>query len=230
LNEGSVIVAKRVLGVVGVLAVCGLACGESVGQSVEVVALSGEVSPNGEAYSSFGVPTMAGDGRAVFRAFVGSSPADEALVAAGVGGDELLVLEGDLVAGGGVAGGGSVLSLDPNPGVNGAGDVAFRARLTGVPFASDRGIFVRGAGDGVIEAVAVEGEESPFAGLFYRQFSVGQNVPPVVTLNGAGQTAFLHEVEGTSGGLMGCLRVGWMGSSGSRSRGARFRCRRGRVS
>ena len=160
------------------------------GGVITQVAREGQAAPNGNgAFSSFNDPALNGAGQAAFDAsLTGTSGGtnDNSGIFRGSGGAiTRIAREGQAAP----DGNGTFASFN-DPALNGAGQVAFEAFLTGT--SESNGIF-RGSG-GVITQVARDGQAAPDGnGVF-------SNFLDELALNDAGQVVFEAFLTGTSGG------------------------------
>ncbi len=166
----------------------------------ETRALTGDVAPGttaGVNFSGFNLPVVNGAGQTAFLANLTgtgvTSANDRGIFSEGSGsGLALVAREGDMAPG---TSAGVNFSGFNSPVLNGAGQTAFSADLTGagVTSANDRGIFSEGGGLG-LALVACEGDNAPGTTAGVNFSSTGFSSP---VLNGAGQTAFLARLTGT---------------------------------
>ncbi|HEX8324928.1 MAG TPA: choice-of-anchor tandem repeat NxxGxxAF-containing protein [Tepidisphaeraceae bacterium] len=145
------------------------------------VALSGTPAPEGGNYDGFGTPVLNGAGQVAFFAALTGGTSTQGIFAGTPGAVAAVARSGTPAPGGG-----SYNFLTTPPVLNGAGQVAFAATLTGDT--SDRGIFA-GTPDAVA-AVARSGALAPGGGT-YSSFAI-----PVV--NGTGQVAFFASLTGST--------------------------------
>lgn len=148
--------------------------------SIQAVALKGAAAPAGGNYLGFGVPVLNGTEQVAFGASTtgGSSTAGVFVGAPG------FMQAAALQAAAAPAGGN--YSTFTNPVLNGAGQVAFLANLSGG--SSTQGVFIGAPGS--VQAAALVGTAAPAGGNY------GTFTNPV--LNGAGQVAFLANLTGGS--------------------------------
>ena len=159
-----------------------LSTGPLAAQPTRVV-LSGTAAPAGGNYFSFGnSPALNGSGQVAFVAALTGGSASEGIFAGSAGSIQAVALQGAATPGGNYS-----LFVASSLVLNGSGQVAFAANLTGG--ASDRGIFAGPTGS--VQAVALRGAAAPAGGNYFT--FTGTN--PVV-LNGSGQVAFATNLSG----------------------------------
>ena len=143
--------------------------------------MQGAAAPGGGNYASLGGPVFNGSGQAAFTANLGSFGAGAGIYAGAPGSVQLIATHGAAAPAGG--------NYDrfSSPALNGAGQVAFRADLSGG--SSSEGIFAGTPGS--LQAVALQGDATPAGGTF-----TGGFFSPV--LNNSGQVAFNAGLTGGS--------------------------------
>jgi hypothetical protein len=156
--------------------------------SLQTVAVTGTAAPAGGNYdttiSAGFPPVLNGAGQVAFLPYLTGSAASEGIFVGVPGSLQTAALK--LSA---APAGGNYLFIG-NPVLNGAGQVAFEADLSGGT--SNSGIFVGAPGS--IQAVALQGTATP-AGGNYNSFEVLPTYP-IPALNDAGQVAFLASLTG----------------------------------
>ena len=174
--------------------------------SVQAIARVGNPTPAGGTYDFV---TPGGDinsaGKLTFHAGLNGVAASSGIFAGNVGSLQTVVLEGDTAP----DAGGSVFTTLQAPVVNGPGQVAFRASMTGTAGSATAGIFLQTAG--VLDDVALHGGAAPGGGVFNTFDSNPQ-------LNNLGQLAFQATLSGAGvnpdndkglyvGSLQGVIKV-----------------------
>ncbi len=151
--------------------------------TIQAAAFQGVAAPGGGGnYSGFHNPTLNATGQLAFFAFLTGGPSGHGLFAGGPGSVQAVaLLNTPAPAGGNYTG---VLNSGMSPAINGSGQVAFVANLTGG--SSTGGVFVGAPGS--IQPAALAGTTAP-SGLTFTSFSVPE-------LNGAGQLAFIASLSG----------------------------------
>ncbi len=145
--------------------------------AVQTIALKGTAAPTGGNYGNFGDPAVNGTGQVAFLSNL-------TVANAGIFTGTPTAVQAVAVSGTPAPAGGDYINFG-NPVLNGTGQLAFRADLTGGT--SPAGIFA--GTPGAIQAVALQGTAAP-AGGNYDIF----NQPPSV--NGAGHVAFTATLTG----------------------------------
>lgn len=151
--------------------------------SLQTVALSSTAAPVGGNYIAMGDPVLNGAGRVAFVALLTSGSSPEAIFTGAPGSLQTAALAGTAAPAGGNY---SSFSSFVGPVINGSGQVAFAATLTGG--SSTQGIFV--GAPGAVQAAALTNTAAP-AGGNYSGFVTS-------VLNGAGQVAFQASLTGGS--------------------------------
>ncbi len=158
----------------------------AAGGGASSVAIAGDAAPGtaGGTYAFFGTPAVNPGGNAVvFRASVENAAVGSGVFLHAEASHSAVALEGDPAPGSGAG----TYSGFGNPSINGSGDVAFLATVTGGTVT--RGIFVDAGGTQT--AIALTGDAAPGAGGTYSSFG-----DP--SINGSGETAFFAVVSGGS--------------------------------
>lgn len=174
-NSGQLVFSA---GTTGIAATSGLFFGTP--GSLQTVALQGTAAPSGGNYSSFVRPVINDAGQIAFSALLTGGSASTGVFAGVPGSLQTVALQGSAAP----AGGNYVSFLAPAL-LNSAGQIAFRANLTGGSATS--GIFVGTAGS--LQATVLQGSPAPGGGTF----SLFNFAPQ---LNGLGQVAFLATLTG----------------------------------
>jgi len=141
------------------------------------IVLTGETSPTGQPYRGFEGVSVSDDGKIAWGAYVGPLPAgvNNALFLADGSGVSIVALAGTAAPGTG----GNFQSFH-DPSLNNAGEIAFRAPVSGG--SKDQGLFL--SSGGVTTALSLEGDPAPGTGsASFTDFG-----PP--DLNEAGDIAF----------------------------------------
>jgi hypothetical protein len=169
-----------------------LAFGPSVGifaglpNAIQTVAVEGAAAPAGGNYFAFAMGNPAvlnGAGRVAFTVGLSGGSSGSGVFAGLPGSLQTVALQGNPAPSGGNYG--EFIS----PTINGTGQVAFTAALSGG--SSTKGVF---AGlPGALQTVALQGNPAPAGGNYGNPFSV--------VLNGSGQVAFYSTLTGGSSGL-----------------------------
>lgn len=155
------------------------------GTTPVVVALSGTATPAGGTYTTFfSTATLNNAGQVAFMNGPASGTLNQNLFAGAPGSVVAVALNGAAAPSGLF---GAVNTTLTTPPINGSGNVAFGATLTGTT--PTRGVFV---GASSLQAVALQGEASP-AGGTYNVFTTP------IALNNAGKVAFASTLTGASG-------------------------------
>jgi hypothetical protein len=161
---------------------------------VSAVALQGQTAPGpsggtyGGSASPFGtLIALNGAGQVAFGSALTGGTATSGLFAGSAGSVSAVALQGQSAPGGS---GETYSSFSSGAVLNGSGQVAFRANLSGGP--STQGIFTKPSG-GSVSAVALLGQSAPgtSAGVTYSTFGTG------LVLNGSGQVGYTAVLAGT---------------------------------
>lgn len=148
--------------------------------AILAAALQGQGAPAGGTYGGFSFPRMSASGQLAFSASLTGGSSTGGVFAGAPGAIQAVALQGTAAPAGG-----NYSDSISSPVLNGSGQVAFRADLTGG--SSAEGVFV--GASGAVQAAALSGTVAPAGGNF-------NNFNVIPSLNASGQVAFIATLSG----------------------------------